>query len=217
MTGFTCYHWQNLSITAVSALSSSRPLFVCNMVHPCDHPAVLGWLPRGFPLRTPIGGWSVYVYFLRNSWKKCWLLTKTMQIDIQQPTMDFAAEACVGCPVNMLFSASFLDHCYLGPSKIVDWVRPVVSHLQLPHGLKSHSVIHTSLLKPVHPDPFQQQPWPLPPVMEVRRNTTSGLFWIPGYCGVTCNIWLIGQSITIMGIAYKCISRNHPKLKASCN
>lgn len=107
MTGFTCCHWQNLPITSVSALPSSRPLFMCNMVHPCDHPAMLGQLSRGFPLRTPISSCSIYICFLRSSWEKHWQIAKAMQIDICHQQWTLWLESMIGCPVNKLCSAFF--------------------------------------------------------------------------------------------------------------
>lgn len=87
--------------------SKQQTHFMWNMVHPCDRLAMLGWLSRGFPSRTPVTGCSIYIFFSRSSWKKHRLLTKSMQIVICSQHWTLWLGTVFGCPVNMLFSVFF--------------------------------------------------------------------------------------------------------------
>lgn len=108
VTGFICCHWQNLSITAVSVLPSSRSLFYMQYgFQPRGHSPMLGQLSRGFSLRTLFSGCSIYIYFLRSSWKKHRLLVKTMQVSICNQLWTLWLVIAFAFPAKILFSASF--------------------------------------------------------------------------------------------------------------
>lgn len=160
--------WVCLSPPAEFAYNSSvcsskqqTPLFVQYGFQTHDHRATLGWLLRGFPLRTPFSSCSIDFFFSSGAAGKS--IGCLQRLCREAPATSSGLCSWGLClvvqPTRCLVDpSSRLDHCYLGPRKIVDQVRPVAFLLQLPYVLRSHHLLHTSLLKPVHPNPFQQQP-----------------------------------------------------------
>ena len=162
MTGSLCYCWQNLHIIAVSTLPRSRPLFMHSTVFIPVTTQLLQWLSRGFLPRTPLSSCSICICFFKSSWKKQRLLTKTMQIVIGDQHWTLWLGAMFGCPVNM-----FVLCILLLSWTTVTWACIKSSCVSSAPSMRSQysPIVHVSLLKPVHPDPFQWQSLPPSPVM----------------------------------------------------
>lgn len=143
---------------SVCSSMQQTPFYAQYGFHPHDHPAT-PVVVQGF---SPLSSRSTCICFLESIWKKQRLLTNTMQIVIGEQRWTLWSRTMFGCPVNTFVL------CIL----LLSWTTIIWAHvksgcvLSAPSMRSQYSpIVPISLLKPVHPDPFQWQPLPPSPDM----------------------------------------------------
>jgi hypothetical protein len=68
--------------------------------------------------------------------------------------------------LKLKFGCNKLKPRFVGPFTVVKQASPVAFKLELPHTMRIHSVFHTSLLKPFKSRPGEEDPKPMPLLIE---------------------------------------------------